>query len=410
MTFVTPWLFWLGVAAPLAIVAIHVLDLRRQRVLMTRLGELPAVRRMMASRSPWRRHLKAGLVAAALGLALVAAARPQVRGKSVLRRKGMDLVIAIDVSKSMLVGDVEVAQPHGGWSEGLDPQAPRPVPDDPEWVRGTRLERTRQALIALLAELPDDRISIVMFAGASIHFPLTDDGDLAAQFAHMIGSTDLTGGSDLGEAMRVGTCLLRPEVTDARSGCYGIGVRGEGGRAMPGDARYERDQRRGAVKEEEKDERGKAILVFTDGGASSSQVAGDVDVAQQLGIGIYFVGVGSDAGGVVPELDWEGKVVGAKKDARGNSVTSKLDRAGLEALAQLAGGDGHYAELSPTGPFDVTPVRDALAQIKRGTLERTETERPHDVYAWFLFPAFMLLVIEACIGMRRRVPHPEGDA
>ena len=47
-------------------------------------------------------------------LVVLAAARPQTEGKSVTRRKGMDLVIAIDVSKSMLVGDVEVGQPRGG--------------------------------------------------------------------------------------------------------------------------------------------------------------------------------------------------------------------------------------------------------------------------------------------------------
>jgi Ca-activated chloride channel family protein len=406
--FVHEELVWIAAAAPVVAVAIHLIDRRRQRVLMERLGELPAVQRMMAARSPWRRTVKAVMFGLAVGLVLVAAARPQVAGVLVDKRKGLDVVIALDVSKSMLVGDVEVAQPKGGWTEGMDPQAPRPVPEDAEWVQGTRLERARQLLTSLAEELPDDRIGVTLFAGASIHFPLTDDGDLAVQLAHMIGSSDIMGGSDTGEALRVGTCLLRPDVSDPSLGCYGIGQRGTGGDPLPGEERRKDGKKpRPKVEEKEKEERGRAILVITDGGAPISSVATDVDAAQQLGIGIYFVGVGSSDGGVVPELDWEGKVVGPKRDASGQPVHSRLDRDSLLALAQLAGGLDHYVEVPAKGAFDVAPILEALAQVKRGELERIEHERPRDVYAWFLFPAFMLLVIEACIGVRRRVRHPE---
>ncbi len=415
MRFQTEALVWLAAAAPVLAIGIHLLDQRRQRVLMERLGELPAVRRMMASRSPWRRTVKAALFGVAVGLVLVAIARPQVDGTVTSRRKGLDVVIALDVSKSMLVGDVEVAQPRGGWSEGLDPQAPRPVPDDAEWVQGTRLERARQVLSELAARLPDDRIGVAMFAGASIHFPLTDDGDLAVQLAHMINASDLMGGSDTGEAIRIGTCVLRPDINDPRIPCGDVGKRGHGGDPLPGQTRgKDRDpaaprRRRAAVEEQEKNERGRVILVITDGGASSAAIAADVDTAQQLGISIFFVGIGSDVGGAVPELDWDGRVTGGKRDAQGRPVISRLDRDGLLALAQLAGGLGHYVELPATGGFDVAPIVEALGTVKRGDLERVERSRPRDVYAWFLFPAFMLLVLEACIGVRRRVRYPEAS-
>jgi Ca-activated chloride channel family protein len=405
VTFATPALLWLGIATAFVVFAIHLLDRRRQQVLMERLGELPAVRRMMAARSPWRRALKSALFGVGLGLVIVSAARPEVTGTSVSKRKGMDLVIALDVSKSMLVGDVEVAEPPGGWPEDLEPDAPRGVPERPEWVRGTRLERARQMLGALAAELPDDRISVVLFAGASIHFPMTDDENLAVRLAHLVGPEDLMGGSDVGEALRVGKCLLRAELDDAAIGCYGIGQRGHGGDPLPGERPKKRKQR---AEEVEKEERGKAILVITDGGTADPSVIEEANLAQQLGISLYFVGVGSEQGGVVPELDYEGRVVGSKRDGRGNVVTSKLDRAGLRGLAELAGGAKHYVELSATGPFDVRPIVEALAAVHRGALERTEHEKKRDVYHWFLFPGFMLLVIEAAIGLRRRVEHPEA--
>lgn len=404
MTFASTPLLVLAIATPALVMLVHLLDRRRQRALIARLGDAPAVQRMMAARSPGRRALKAALSGLGLGLVIAAAARPQVVGKQVTRRKGMDLVIAVDVSKSMLVGDVEVGQPARGWPADLDPDEPRPVPDRPTWVQGTRLERARQMLGELLPLLPDDRIGIVLFAGASIHFPLTDDEHLALRLAHLVGPTDLIGGSDVAEALRVGRCLLRPELTGGSAGCFGIGVRGRGGEPL-GGARVPR-----VAEEKPTEERGRAILVVTDGGQQSASVIEEADHARRLGVALFFVGVGSDQGGVVPELDWQGNVIGAKQDGRGQPVVSKLDREGLRGLGQLAGGPGHYVELAPTGAIDVRPVVEALAKVPRGELERTELDRRRDVYPGFLFAGFMLLVIEAAIGLRRRrVRHPEAS-
>lgn len=400
--FATPALFWVAVATPAVVIGLYYVERRRHRVLMERLGELPAVQRMMAARSPGRRLAKAIVLGLALALVIAAAGRPQLSGTSTSRRKGMDLVIALDVSKSMLVGDVEVGEPQGHWPSDLEADAVRALPEHPSWVQGTRLERARQLLVSLVRQLPDDRISVVVFAGASIHFPLTDDEELAAKFLHMVGPADVTGGSDIGEALRVAKCMLRPEVRSAAVGCYGIGERGHGGDPLPGEER-----RRPKKVEKETEERGKALIVVTDGGASDKSVAAEADMAKKLGISLFFVGVGSDQGGVVPEIDSTGAVVGPKRDAQGNSITSKLDRASLQQLAALAGGPDHYAEIAPKGMYDLTPVIAQLSGVQRGELQTTETDKKRDVYYWFLFPGFMLLVIEATIGYRRRVKHPE---
>jgi Ca-activated chloride channel family protein len=213
------------------------------------------------------------------------------------------------------------------------------------------------------------------------------------------------GGSEIGEALRVGKCLLRAELDDAAVGCYGIGQRGHGGDPLVTERPK---QKRKRVDEVEKEERGKAILVITDGGSPSPTVLDEANQAQQLGISLYFVGVGSKQGGVVPRLDYDGRVDGPMRDAQGNVVKSALDSEGLRGLAELAGGSRHYVELSAEGPFDVRPIVEALAAVHRGELERTEHEKKRDVYHWFLFPGFMLLVIEAALGLRRRVEHPEA--
>jgi Ca-activated chloride channel homolog len=401
--FVYPTLLWLAGAVPLLVLAIHLLERRRQRVLMERLGELPAVQRMMAARSPRRRALKAVLLGLGLGLVVVAAARPQRPGDGRAGRPSMDLVIAIDVSKSMMVGDVEVAEPSGGWPASLAEEAPRPVPADPRWVQGTRLERARQVVGELVDRLATDRVAIVLYAGAAIHFPLTDDGALAVQLAHLVGPSDLIGGSDVGEALRVGTCLLRGDLDDAAVGCHGVGRRGRGGDPLPG----EEGARGRPAEEREEGERGKAILVISDGGVARETVLEEVDRAQQLGVSLFFVGVGSPEGGVVPELGWDGRVLGPKRMGS-DVVRSRLDSDALRGLAELAGGAAHYLELPARGPFDVTPIAAALARVPRGVLTPAGEARPRDVYEWPLFAGMMLLVIEAAIGLRRRVRHPEA--
>jgi len=49
---VTPWLLWLALAAPFAVLALHLHDRARRRRLTGRLGELPVLGKVIASASP----------------------------------------------------------------------------------------------------------------------------------------------------------------------------------------------------------------------------------------------------------------------------------------------------------------------------------------------------------------------
>ena len=50
----------------------------------------------------------------------------------------------------------------------------------------------------------------------------------------------------------------------------------------------------------------------------------------------------------------------------------------------------------------------ALEALTRGTLERKDERVMEELFTGFLFVGFMLLVIEACLGTRRRLRFPEG--
>lgn len=110
-----------------------------------------------AARRRWRMALRLG----ALGLLILALARPQWGVKErPLIREGSDLMIALDVSNSMLAADI----------------AP------------SRLERAKEQIRSLLHHLRGDRVGIVAFAGdAFTQCPLTTDYALAARLLDLVG-------------------------------------------------------------------------------------------------------------------------------------------------------------------------------------------------------------------------------
>lgn len=133
------------------------------------------------------------LVLLALATAAFAAARPQFGShRSTTRQRGIDLVIALDVSQSMLAGD---ATP-------------------------TRLGRAQQEMAALLERMPGDRVGLVIFAGTPfVRAPLTSDLRALQQLVQGVdGERGLVApGSDLGAAIRTAQQLAAAGRADTRA-------------------------------------------------------------------------------------------------------------------------------------------------------------------------------------------------
>jgi Ca-activated chloride channel family protein len=128
----------------------------------------------------------------ALALLVVALARPQCGARTELaRRSGIDLVIALDVSRSMLAQDV--------------------APD--------RLGRARLELAELLARSGGDRVGLVLFARNPVSAcPLTRDTAAVATFLRAARPEAVAEqGTDLGAALRAARDLLASAEQGARS-------------------------------------------------------------------------------------------------------------------------------------------------------------------------------------------------
>ena len=371
----TPWA-WAAAATVVALTLLFALDTTRRRRQMERIGHSPMLQKMTASLSNRRRTARAVIYTLGATGVVLAMAHPLGRGETKWQQRGIDIALVLDYSKSMLARD----------------------------VYPTRLERMELEVDEMVDDLKSDRIATVLFAGAAIHFPLTHDHKAAKLLWSGFTPADLPPGSDVGEALRVARCLLRPDVVEGA--CARVGGRGRGGDPLGPETSWN-DQAAAAPhpKEQKAADRARAIILVTDGEDTENLAGAEVQEAVRLGIDVFVVGVGTVAGELVPEIDEDGKITGWKKQPDGSFVTTRLDQAKLKELAQLAGGDGRYYVLdSKSGGLDALTAR--LKRLKEGNLDERAIKTFEERFQWVLFPAFMLLVIEACTSERRRKAGP----
>lgn len=164
---------------PLLIFFFYYAGKLRQKALL-KFGKMELLSKMMRSVSLKRRRWKAVLALLAVTLMIVALLRPQYSTKfEEISREGIDLVIAIDTSKSMLAED----------------------------IKPNRIEKAKSEVKGIIDRLQGDRIGLVAFAGDSFTIcPLTMDYGAAKLFLDAI-DTDIIPqpGTAIGDAIREAT-------------------------------------------------------------------------------------------------------------------------------------------------------------------------------------------------------------
>jgi Ca-activated chloride channel family protein len=330
---------WGLVLVPVLVIA-FALDGQHRRRLLERIGHLAQIRRMTASVSVGRRRLKAIMLVLAIALLVGAVARPQRPGVAhMLPRRGLDIVVALDFSRSMLAAD----------------------------VYPNRLQRAKFELSRLIDGLKGDRVGLVAFAGVTLSYPLTNDYAAAKLFWRDLGPADIpVGGTNLGEAIRAGVDLLT-----------------NGHRQAAGDARKP----------------AQVIVLLTDGADTEGAALSAAREAAKKGIKIFPVGIGSREGEVVVLKKKDDGTAEYVTDPLGTPVRMVLDE---ETLAQIAKEtSGEYFKLDPER-FGVDGVQKAIAGLERVEEEGRVVREPEEAYGWFLAPALALLVLETVVGERRR--------
>ncbi len=339
VTLMDPWRFkvlgyQMGLAQPaflaLALVGAAVgvlalvLALRRRSRVRTFLSER-LVDKLAPGTSRWRPATQSALQGAGLVLFGLALAQPQCGTTSELtKRRGIDVVVALDASRSMLARDVQPS----------------------------RLERAKLELATLLDELKGDRVGLVAFAGdAFIQSPLTSDYSAVKLFLRAVDPEQMPqGGSNIGEAL-----LLSKQVLDNAD--------------------------RGAKE--------RVVVLLSDGEDLTGQVNEAVAALKDANVQVLTVGVGSEQGEPIPVYNRRGEFVDYKKDSNGETVITRVDRAGLSAIADATGGAFFY---QPRG-VAMAEVLERIEKMQKSELESRVTVRYDERFQLFALPGLVLLVL-----------------
>lgn len=270
MEWLHPTYLWALVAVPAAI-GLFLWAAWRRRALLERFGDLGLVSRLTSIVSPRRRRWKASFIVGGVLFLAVALAGPRFGTElREVKREGVDLVIALDVSMSMTAEDV--------------------APD--------RLDRAKNEIKKLLDELEGDRVGLVIFAGdAFIQCPLTTDYSALRLFLDVADPTLIpTPGTDFGAALRMAVQAFE----------------------APTEAREQAPTR--------------ALLFVSDGENHVADIDEIVATAEEEGIVTFAAGVGETTGSPIP-LYQNGRRVGYKRDSRGEIVNTRLEESALQKIA-----------------------------------------------------------------------------
>jgi Ca-activated chloride channel homolog len=326
-----PMLLPLVVLVP-ALVALGCwLYVRRRRRVAAAFGGAAAARRLLGAdlaHIPWPRLALVLLAALALGLA---AADPRWGVDRHTARAAADVVLVLDVSNSMLVRDA--------------------APD--------RLEVQREAAHRLVRALPDARVGVVVFAGrASVLAPPTTDRRAVAMYID----------------------AARPEIAVQTGSAIDAGLR-------QATALLAGDPERGVAR---------AIVLVSDGELVTAEeerpvLAEAARRAAALGVTIHTLGIGTPAGGPVPDLDPDtGALLGFKTDPlTGETAFARLDEQTLRELAAATGGSHRLLR-------DAADTDAVAARIARSPAA-DEGALPAPRYAWLAALALLCLGAEAVV-------------
>ncbi|MBD3216888.1 MAG: VWA domain-containing protein [candidate division Zixibacteria bacterium] len=225
---------------------------------------------------------RAAFLLLAFAFAVVALARPQWGAyQELVKREGLDVMVVLDVSRSMDVEDESL----GGLS---------------------RLDKAKLEISRLRKRLPGDRLGLALFdRDAFIYCPLTLDHSAFDMYLDVVKA-------DLMPAEGQGTRLSRAVQT-----------------ALNGF--------------DPESKQSKIIVVFSDGETFDDNLDEALDKAKGMDVKIYTVGVGSTKGGLIPIKNKAGDVVDYVKDESGADALSKLNPRALEIMASETDGNFYLA-------------------------------------------------------------------
>ena len=308
---------------------------RAAREAAVRYPSLDVLRAVAPGGAGTRRALLGLLRAVVLGLAVVALARPQLgTAETTVHREGVDVVLAVDVSGSMLAEDFTI-----------------------DGKRSSRLDAVKDVVRQFVADRPQDRIGLVLFAGRPYtQAPLTLDHGWLLQNLARASVGMIEDGTAIGSALAAATNRLRASTAPS-----------------------------------------KFVVLLTDGQSNAGNITPETaaEAAAALGIKVYTVGAGSRGMAPFPMKDFFGNTVY-------RPMQVDIDEPTLEQIAKKTGARFFRA----TDFESLRQVYEEIDRAEKAPFEAPEFLDYREAYPWLLWPALALLLLEIGLGetVLRKLP------
>ena len=243
-----------------------------------------------------------------------------------VKREGVDIVFALDVSKSMLAEDI----------------APN------------RLEKAKRIVSEIINTLNNDRVGIIAYAATALPIlPITDDYSTAKTFLQSL-NTDLL--SSQGTAIIQSINLAQKFYDD-------------------------------------EDQTNRVLCILSDGEDHEVERQNLLELAEQSGITIITIGLGSVKGAPIP-IKENNIVKSYKKDENGDVVVTKLNAQLLNTIASSSSGiyiEGLNTELV------VEEISKRLKEMDKKEFESKQFVAYKDQFQWFISFAILFLSLELLV-------------
>jgi Ca-activated chloride channel family protein len=296
---------------------------------------------LTASMSASKKRIKFLLQVVALAFFVIALARPQ-SGKSneKIKSEGVELIIAIDVSNSMLAED----------------------------SKPNRLEMAKKEISRLLDSSVGDRIGLVAFAGSALLLsPMTNDMSAVRMYLEGLSTNSVSSqGTNIQKALQEGVDAFERGGIDPDSGSKVTRV----------------------------------IVIVSDGEDNEPGAIEKVKELTQKGIRVFTLGVGTEKGAPIPVRDDFGNLTGYKKDDSGQVVVSQTKGTVLQDVAQY--GKGSFQHLT-FGGGAVANVRKEIDILEKTEFDSEMGARYDERYQPFLFMGLIIALIELLLGERHQL-------
>ncbi len=329
MEFANPHILW-SLFALIPLVGYYIYRQRLGGATIT-ISSIDALRKAPKGWRYYLRHVPFVLRCAALTLLVLAIARPQsAEHHRKTNTEGIDIVLAIDVSGSMLARDF--------------------TPD--------RLTSAKEVAASFVGDRHGDRIGLVVFAGeAATYSPLTTDQASLQTMLGRITSGQMEDGTAIGNGLATAINRLR-----------------------------------------ESDSKSKVVILLTDGVNNSGQIAPltAAQIAKELGIKVYTIGVGSEKEAPYPVFDERGREVDVVM------MRGEIDERILSQIADETGGEYFRA----TNKRALEAIYEQINTLEKSRVEVEEYTVLYEEMLPFALAALLCLVLEFVINrlILKRIP------